>query len=255
MNNKLFSVLLSVFLIASCGGGGSESGSGSGSVQTTTVLIPPVSTNPLVVAYLGDSLTWGSRHLESTDPIGNPANGLQRISPTPVEMVTQFGGGKLTGIDYGYPGASTVVMLAGKDKRGNEIVQMPFAPFDTLVSTDNASVYMIRYGGADFLAGVPFEEFKTNMNYMVDKALGYNKQVIIVGIIPFPSGTSEQQIEVGKWCDYLKQLAANKNLTYVDVRSLSWTTADFDQVHPTLEYAKRIAQLETTVLLSYLSNN
>ena len=248
MHNKLLSVLLSVFFIVSCGGG-------SETVQSTSVLTPPISTVPLLVAHLGDSLTWGSRHLEPTDPVNNPANELQRISPTPVEMVTQFSSGKLTGTDYGYPGASTVVMLAGKDKRGNETVQMPFAPFDTLVKTDNAKVYVMRYGGADFLAGIAFETFKSNMVYMVDAALSYNKQVIIVGIIPFPSGSASQQLEVDKWCDYLKQLALNKNLTYVDVRSLPWTTADFDEVHPTLEYAKRIAQLETTVLLSYLSKN
>ena len=125
-------------LCAGCGGGSPAE--------------PPAAPAPRVIEFYGDSLTFGS--------IEGPAGTLTRLAVPAVRRAQGLLGTSALCVDLSLLGATVADALAG-------VAMMPFGRFADHVATTQASVLVIRYGGADALRAVPLADFERDLAAMV----------------------------------------------------------------------------------------
>jgi hypothetical protein len=194
-------------LCAGCGGGSPAE--------------PPAVPAPRVIEFFGDSLTFGS--------IEGPAGTLSRLDVPPVRRAQEFLGDAAVCVDMSLPGATVGDALAG-------VAMMPFGRFADHVATTQASVLVIRYGGADAIRGTPLADFERDLAAMVRLAQAAGKRVLLVGVIATTSGITDP-------FDLAVERTADAHGTgFVDVRAVPYTLPDdlADDVHPAQAWSDRI---------------
>jgi hypothetical protein len=197
-------------LCAGCGGGSPAE--------------PPAVPAPRVIEFFGDSLTFGS--------IEGPAGTLSRLDVPPVRRAQEFLGDAAVCVDMSLPGATVGDALAG-------VAMMPFGRFADHVATTQASVLVIRYGGADAIRGTPLADFERDLAAMVRLAQAAGKRVLLVGVIATTSGITDP-------FDLAVERTADAHGTgFVDVRAVPYTLPDdlADDVHPAQAWSDRITAL------------
>jgi len=197
-------------LCAGCGGGSPAE--------------PPAAPAPRVIEFFGDSLTFGS--------IEGPSGTLTRLAVPPVRRAQELLGDAALCVDMSLPGATVGDALAG-------VAMMPFGRFADHVATTQASVLVIRYGGADAVRGTPLADFERDLGEMVSLAQAAGKTVLLVGVIATTAGVTDD-------FDLAVERAADAFGTgFVDVRSVPFTLpADLaDDVHPAQAWSDRITAL------------
>jgi acyl-CoA thioesterase-1 len=207
MMRKPFALILSAVCAALCGCGGGEGA--------------PAAPAPRVIAFYGDSLTFGS--------INGPAGTLTRLAVPPVRRAQDLLGDGALCVDLSLPGATVADALAGA-------AMMPFGRFADHVKTTRASVLVVRYGGADAVRGTPLPDFERDLSAMVNLAQAAGKTVLLVGVIATPGGaTDAYDLAVERTADAL-------GLGFVDVRSVPFALPDdlADGVHPAQAWSDRI---------------
>ncbi len=194
-------------LCAGCGGGSPAE--------------PPAAPAPRVIEFYGDSLTFGS--------IEGPAGTLTRLAVPPVRRAQELLGTSALCVDLSLPGATVADALAG-------VAMMPFGRFADHVATTQASVLVIRYGGADALRAVPLADFERDLAAMVALAQAAGKRVLLVGVIATATGETDD-------FDLAVERTADAHGTgFVDVRAVPYTLPDdlADAVHPAQAWSDRI---------------
>lgn len=174
-----------------------------------------------VVEFYGDSLTFGS--------IEGPAGELTRLAVPPVRRAQELLGDAALCVDLSLPGATVADALAG-------VAMMPFGRFADHVATTQASVLVIRYGGADALRAVLLADFERDLAAMVALAQAAGKRVLLVGVIATPTGvTDDFDLAVERTADAF-------GVGFVNVRAVSVTfPADLaDGVHPAQAWSDRL---------------
>lgn len=178
-----FIALLCLALLCACGGGGGD--------QT-----------PVPVAIYGDSLSSG--YLADT-----------RLSPTPVERLTEYAGGAIKAVDYSVSGltASETSIKGGEP------------------------VVLLRLGYADAILGVPEEMHRQGMERLVTQLKQDGKRVVIAGVLmaPDPYDTAAQRNDAIQ-----RNIAQRHGLQFIDVRSLGRVTMG-DPVHPDRAGSDRVS--------------
>jgi hypothetical protein len=132
-------------------------------------------------------------------------------------------------VDLSLPGATVADALAG-------VAMMPFGRFADHVATTQASVLVIRYGGADALRAVPLADFERDLAAMVALAQAAGKRVLLVGVIATATGETDD-------FDLAVERTADAHGTgFVDVRAVPYTLPDdlADAVHPAQAWSDRI---------------
>ena len=194
-------------LCAGCGGGSPAE--------------PPAAPAPRVIEFYGDSLTFGS--------IEGPAGTLTRLAVPPVRRAQELLGTSALCVDLSLPGATVADALTG-------VAMMPFGRFADHVATTQASVLVIRYGGADALRAVPLADFERDLAAMVALAQAAGKRVLLVGVIATPTGaTDDFDLAVERAADAL-------GAGFVDVRAVPYSLPDdlADAVHPAQAWSDRM---------------
>ena len=194
-------------LCAGCGGGSPAE--------------PPAAPAPRVIEFYGDSLTFGS--------IEGPAGTLTRLAVPPVRRAQELLGDAAVCVDLSLPGATVGDALDG-------VAMMPFGRFADHVATTQASVLVVRYGGADALRGVAAADFERDLAELVRLAQAAHKRVLLVGVIATPTGaTDDFDLAVERAADAL-------GAGFVDVRAVPYTLPDdlADAVHPAQAWSDRI---------------
>ena len=174
-----------------------------------------------VVEFYGDSLTFGS--------IAGPAGELTRLAVPPVRRAQELLGDAAVCVDLSLPGATVGDALDG-------VAMMPFGRFADHVATTQASVLVIRYGGADALRAVPLADFERDLAAMVALAQAAGKRVLLVGVIATATGETDD-------FDLAVERTADAHGTgFVDVRAVPYTLPDdlADAVHPAQAWSDRI---------------
>lgn len=161
-------------LLSACGGGGEP-------------------TTPTAVAVYGDSLSSGY--------VGNT-----RLSPTPVERLTEYGGGAFIAVDYSRNGMTAPeVKIAG-----------------------NEPVALLRLGYADAVKGVAESAHAAAMELLIDSLLASGRTPVIVGVLTAPD---EHDAAAKRLDNIQRELASRYRLQFIDVRSLGRVTMG-DPIHP-----------------------
>ena len=194
-------------LCAGCGGGSPAE--------------PPAAPAPRVIEFYGDSLTFGS--------IEGPAGTLTRLAVPPVRRAQELLGTSALCVDLSLPGATVADALAG-------VAMMPFGRFADHVATTQASVLVIRYGGADAIRGTPLADFERDLAAMVRLAQAAGKRVLLVGVIATTSGITDPfDLAVERTADAT-------GAGFVDVRAVPYTMPDdlADAVHPAQAWSDRM---------------
>ena len=208
MMRKPFAILISALCAALCGcGGGGDA--------------PAQASAAPVIEFYGDSLTFGS--------IEGPASTLTRLAVPPVRRAQELLGDAAVCVDMSLPGATVGDALAG-------VAMMPFGRFADHVATTQASVLVIRYGGADALRAVPLADFERDLAAMVALAQAAGKRVLLVGVIATATGETDD-------FDLAVERTADAHGTgFVDVRAVPYTLPDdlADAVHPAQAWSDRI---------------
>ncbi len=174
-----------------------------------------------VVEFYGDSLTFGS--------IEGPAGTVTRLAVPPVRRAQQQLEDAAVCVDLSLPGATVRDALDG-------VAMMPFGRFAEHVAATQASVLVVRYGGADALRGVPLAEFEQDLAELVRLAQAAHKRVLLVGVINTPGGeTDAYDLAVERTADAL-------GLGFVDVRAVPFAFPDdlADPVHPAQAWSDRL---------------
>lgn len=178
-----FIALLCLALLCACGGGGGDK-------------------TPVPVAIYGDSLSSG--YLADT-----------RLSPTPVERLTEYAGGAIKAVDYSVSGltASETSIKGGEP------------------------VVLLRLGYADAILGVPEELHQQGMERLVTQLKQDGKRVVIAGVLmaPDPYDTAAQRNDAIQ-----RNIAQRNGLQFIDVRSLGRVTMG-DPVHPDRAGSDRVS--------------
>ena len=209
--------ILLAALCAGCGGGGGVD--------------VPVPNAMRVIAFYGDSLTFGS--------IAGPAGELARLNVPPVRRAQELLGDGALAVDMSLPGATAADALAG-------VAGMPFGPFADHVKTTAATTLVLRYGGADAVRGVPIPDFERNLSAMVGLAQAAGKTVILVGVIAFHANggaMTEDLVELSdEFNAAVKRVADAHSTGFVDVRAVPVTFPDdlADPVHPAQAWSDRV---------------
>ena len=194
-------------LCAGCGGGSPAE--------------PPAAPAPRVIEFFGDSLTFGS--------IEGPSGTLTRLAVPPVRRAQELLGTSALCVDLSLPGATVADALAG-------VAMMPFGRFADHVATTQASVLVVRYGGADALRGVAAADFERDLAELVRLAQAAHKRVLLVGVIATPTGaTDDFDLAVERAADAL-------GAGFVDVRAVPYSLPDdlADAVHPAQAWSDRM---------------
>ncbi len=194
-------------LCAGCGGGSPDE--------------PPAAPTPRVIEFYGDSLTFGS--------IEGPAGSLTRLAVPPVRRAQEMLGDAALCVDLSLPGATVADALAG-------VAMMPFGRFAEHVAATQASVLVVRYGGADALRGVAVADFERDLAELVRLAQAAHKRVLLVGVIATPTGaTDDFDLAVERAADAL-------GAGFVDVRAVPYSLPDdlADAVHPAQAWSDRM---------------
>ena len=207
MMRKPFALILSALCAALCGCGGGEGA--------------PAAPAPRVIAFYGDSLTFGS--------INGPAGTLTRLAVPPVRRAQELLGASALCVDLSLPGATVRDALDG-------VNMMPFGRFADHVAATAAQTLVIRYGGADAIRGTPLPDFERDLSALVTLAQAAGKTVWLVGVIATPTGvTDDFDLAVERTADAF-------GVGFVNVRAVSVTfPADLaDGVHPAQAWSDRI---------------
>lgn len=171
----LYLALLLFALLSACGGGG------GGDPQ------------PIQIAVYGDSLSSGY--------VGNT-----RLSPTPVERLTEYGEGAFRAVDYSRSGMTAPeTKLAGQEP-----------------------VVVLRLGYADAVLGVTDADHTKAIEALVSQAEGSGRRVVIVGVLMAPD---EYDAQGQRFDSIQRSIAQRHGLQFVDVRSLGRVTMG-DPIHP-----------------------
>jgi hypothetical protein len=206
MMRKPFALILSAVCAALCGCGGGEGA--------------PAAPAPRVIAFYGDSLTFGS--------INGPAGTLTRLAVPPVRRAQDLLGDAAVCVDLSLPGATVADALAGA-------AMMPFGPFGAHIQASSAATLVIRYGGADALRGTPAADFERDLGAMVTQAQAAGKAVLLVGVIATPGGATD---------DYdlaVERTADAHGAGFVDVRAVPGGPDETaDGTHPAQAWSDRI---------------
>jgi len=207
MMRKPFALILSAVCAALCGCGGGEGA--------------PAAPAPRVIAFYGDSLTFGS--------INGPAGTLTRLAVPPVRRAQELLGDAALCVDLSLPGATVRDALEG-------VAMMPFGAFEPHIKASAADTVVIRYGGADALRGTPLLEFERDLGALAALARVAGKRVLLVGVINTPGGeTDDFDLAVERTADAM-------GLAFVDVRAVPFALPDdlADGVHPAQAWSDRI---------------
>jgi hypothetical protein len=167
--------LLLFALLSACGGGGGGD------------------TQPVQIAVYGDSLSSG--YVGST-----------RLSPTPVERLTEYSDGAFKAVDYSRSGMTAPeTKLAGQEP-----------------------VVVLRLGYADAVLGVTDADHAKAIEALVAQAEGSGRRVVIVGVLMAPD---EYDARAQQFNAIQRSIAQRHGLQFVDVRSLGRVTMG-DPIHP-----------------------
>lgn len=165
--------LLLLALLSACGGGGDH--------------------QPVPVAVYGDSLSTG--YVADT-----------RLSPTPVERLTEYSAGAIKAIDYAVSGIT--------------------APEVSIASGE--PVVLLRLGYADALKGVPEDAHAQAMESIVAQLKQSGRRPVIVGVLVAPP----EYDEAAQRLDTVQRgIAQRYGLQFIDVRALGRVTMG-DPIHP-----------------------
>lgn len=150
-------------------------------------------TKPIAVAVYGDSLSSG--YVSNT-----------RLSPTPVERLTEYSAGAIKAVDYSRDGMTAPeVKIAG-----------------------NEAVVLLRMGYADAVKGVDESAHTDAMESLIRSLLASGRTPVIAGVLTAPD---EYDPAAKRLDDIQRELAHRRNLQFIDVRSLGRVTMG-DQIHP-----------------------
>lgn len=177
--------------------------------------------SPPIVEFYGDSLTFGS--------VAGPSGDLTRLSVPPVRRAQELLGDAALCVDLSLPGATVRDALDG-------VAMMPFGRFAEHVAATQASVLVVRYGGADALRGVAVADFERDLAELVRLAQAAHKRVLLVGVIATPTGaTDDFDLAVERAADAL-------GAGFVDVRAVPYSLPDdlADAVHPAQAWSDRM---------------
>lgn len=193
---------------------------------------------PRVIAFYGDSLTFGS--------IAGPSGELARLAVPPVRRAQELLGNPALCVDLSLPGATAADALAG-------VAGMPFGPFAEHIKVSPASTVVLRYGGADAVRGVPLADFERNLARLVTLAQAAGKTVLLVGVIAFhPVGDVTQALtdRADEFDAAVERTADAFGTGFVDVRAVPVTfPGDLaDPVHPAQAWSDRL----TTAIVRHL---
>ena len=177
--------------------------------------------SPRVIEWYGDSLTFGS--------VAGPSGELTRLPVPPVRRAQELLGDSALCVDLSLPGATVRDALDG-------VAMMPFGRFAEHVAATQASVLVVRYGGADALRGVAVADFERDLAELVRLAQAAHKRVLLVGVIATPTGaTDDFDLAVERAADAL-------GAGFVDVRAVPYSLPDdlADAVHPAQAWSDRM---------------
>lgn len=176
--------LLLLALLSACGGGG------GGEPQ------------PVNIAVYGDSLSTG--YLADT-----------RLSPTPVERLTEYGAGAFKAVDYSRSGMTAPeAKLAGQE-----------------------STVVFRLGYADAILGVSEADHTKAIEALVKQATGEGRRVVLVGVLTAPD---EHDAAARRLDAIQRDIAKRHGLQFIDVRSLGRVTMG-DPIHPDRAGSDRVS--------------
>lgn len=176
------------------------------------------------IEFYGDSLTFGS--------IEGPPGTITRLAVPPVRRAQELLGDSALCVDLSLPGATVRDALDG-------VAMMPFGRFAEHVAATQASVLVVRYGGADALRGVAVADFERDLAELVRLAQAAGKRVLLVGVIATPTGaTDDFDLAVERAADAL-------GAGFVDVRAVPYSLPDdlADAVHPAQAWSDRMTAL------------
>ena len=177
--------------------------------------------SPRVIEWYGDSLTFGS--------VAGPSGELTRLPVPPVRRAQELLGDAALCVDLSLPGATVRDALDG-------VAMMPFGRFAEHVAATQASVLVVRYGGADAIRGTPLADFERDQAELVRLAQAAHKRVLLVGVIATPTGaTDDFDLAVERAADAL-------GAGFVDVRAVPYSLPDdlADAVHPAQAWSDRM---------------
>lgn len=159
-------------------------------------------TKPIAVAVYGDSLSSG--YVSNT-----------RLSPTPVERLTEYSAGAIKAVDYSRDGMTAPeVKIAG-----------------------NEAVVLLRMGYADAVKGVDESAHTDAMESLIRSLLASGRTPVIAGVLTAPD---EYDPAAKRLDDIQRELAHRRNLQFIDVRSLGRVSMG-DQIHPDRAGSDRVS--------------
>ncbi len=216
--------LLAAAALAACGGGGGSPGFVP--VPTPEPAPPPApAPREIVYAHYGDSLTSGG-----TVPR------LQAHMPGSVHL------------DRSYGGSHARHVIDGIEPWASE-------PFAQAIQRDGADWIVLRFGGAEALAGMAPAETAADIDVLVGIALAAGKRVAVVGAFDVPlSETVTPEIRA-VYLDIdqrMRALAASRGVPYIDVLGVPIAADEMhDPIHPgpaaqervAVEIAERLAEI------------
>lgn len=132
---------------------------------TSSATTTPARTGPVLVGFYGDSLMAGTQE-------GAPAH---LIEVPPVRRINELAAGAFYGISYARPGATSVLAVAGG-------YGMPFGRWAEHMAAAPDDWVVLRYGGADYVAGTPPDDLRANIAAMVSQARAVGKHPVLVGV-------------------------------------------------------------------------
>lgn len=173
-------------LLSACGGGGGDS--------TTPTAV--------AVAVYGDSLSSG--YVSNT-----------RLSPTPVERLTEYSAGVINAVDYSHNGMT--------------------APEVKITGTE--TVVLLRLGYADAVKGVQDTTHAEAMEAIVLTLINSGRKPVIVGVLAAPD---EFDAKAQRFDVIQRNIAMRHWLQFIDVRSLGKVSMG-DPIHPDRAGSDRVS--------------
>jgi len=171
-------------LLSACGGGGGDD------------------TKPIAVAVYGDSLSSG--YVSNT-----------RLSPTPVERLTEYSAGAIKAVDYSRDGMTAPeVKIAG-----------------------NEAMVLLRMGYADAVKGVDESAHTDAMESLIRSLIASGRTPVIAGVLTAPD---EHDAAAKRLDDIQRGLASRHGLQFIDVRSLGKVSMG-DPIHPDRAGSDRVS--------------
>lgn len=210
--------LLAAAALAACGGGG---GGLPGFVPALPLPAPEPAPPPapapreIVYAHYGDSLTSGG-----TVPR------LQAHMPGTVQL------------DRSYGGSHARHVIDGAEPWASE-------PFADAVKRDGADWIVLRFGGAEALAGIAPPEAAADIDVLVGLALAAGKRVALVGAFDAPLSEAVTPETKAAYLDIdqrIRAIAASRGVAYIDILGVPVTPEEMaDPIHPGPAAQERVA--------------